>query len=71
MKDPNDFMLVESEGDQLRKANDYALRLRAALSIALGGLKTIGSDYPGSSCEQFCNDLIDRAESTASGDEKP
>ena len=45
--------------------SDNDLKWRAALSKALGGLKSIGDDYPGSSCQQFCIDLIDTCEAMA------
>lgn len=42
-------------------------RLEKALAHAVEALRTVGNDYPGSSCQQWCNQMAESALDIAKG----
>lgn len=60
----------QDQGAAAYHGADAIDRLESALSTALEALRKVGSDYPGSSCEQWCNQKSADAEAIAKGEGK-
>lgn len=52
-------------------AADYIAQLEGALRAAAGNLQTVGDDYPGSSCQDWCRRQAEIALSALRNKEAP
>lgn len=57
----------QDHGTSAYHGADALERLEAALEQAVEALRTVGSDYPGSSCQKWCNEQADAALAVAKG----
>jgi hypothetical protein len=60
----------QDHGTSAYRAADAIDRLEKALLSACRALRTVGDDYPGSSCHQWCHAEADAALAIALGEEK-
>lgn len=52
---------LRNYGDAIREMQGEIERLREANGILEDGLQEVGDDYPGSSCQQWCQNMIANA----------
>lgn len=55
------------QGTSAYQGADAIVRLEAALNRAVDALRTVGNDYPGSSCQLFCHEEAESALQIAAG----